>query len=112
MEASGAITGRVQSSPSGSTRRFTLIDLGGSVIVCHVGRGWMDLLRDLWGARVTVYGLVTRDRASGRPLSVRQITAIERRPEPIPDGYQLARGAVPTDGLGAVDAIRMARDDW
>jgi hypothetical protein len=91
----GAVTGRVQSLSSRAGLRFTLFDLlHDRAVSCYLAEGNEDLMRGVWDMVATVEGLVSRDRVTGRPIAVRQITDVSVvRDEGEPDGYRRARGA-------------------
>ena len=73
--------------------------------------GQETIIREAWGRRAVVEGVVTRDAESGRPTSVRNISSIEILPDNMP-GYQEARGIVPVpDGAPSPEIIiRRLRD--
>ena len=111
--AYGAVQGRVQTLTSRGALRFTLYDLlRDRAISCYLAEGREDIMRDAWGRIATVEGWVKRDRESGRPLTVRQISSVTILPEP--DGsYRDARGASPRDAddqESAEGLIRRLRD--
>lgn len=109
--AYGAVEGRVQTLTSRGGLRFTLYDtLRDKAVSCYLAKGHEDQMRDVWGRRAVVEGLVTRDAATGRPLAVRGITAVEVIPEVRPMAYRGLRGISPSRGLSAEEAIRRLRD--
>lgn len=114
--AYGAVDGRIQPYPSTDSLRFTLYDaFHARAVSCYLHEGQQDYLRNAWGRRATVEGWVTRDSATGRPLSVRRIQRISLMAEVVPgSAMRAARGIAPL-GPGdpsAVDVIRRLRDDW
>lgn len=109
----GAIQGRVQTLTSRGSLRFTLYDLlRDRAVSCYLAEGREGIMRDAWGRIATVEGWVKRDRESGRPLTVREISDVMILPEP--DGsYRDARGASPRDPddkESAEGIIRRLRD--
>jgi hypothetical protein len=108
--AYGAVEGRVQTLTSRAGLRFTLYDtLYDRAVSCYLAEGFEDIMRDAWGHRAVVEGLVTRDPDSGRPLAVRQVTGVELLSELPPGGYRKLRGISPSS-LRAEEAIRRLRD--
>ena len=110
--AYGAIEGRVQTLTNRFTLRFTLFDvLYDRAVSCYLDERREDLMREAWGKRAIVEGLVTRDPQTGRPLSIRRITNIHLLQETESD-YRDARGIAPApDGVPLPeDIIRQLRD--
>lgn len=115
LSAHGMVEGRVQTLTSRAGLRFTLYDRAfDAAVSCYVEQGKEDLLRDIWGKPAAVEGWVTRDRESGRPLSVRRIQHIGVLPEAAPGHYTRARGASPRaeEEPDATTVIRKLRDAW
>lgn len=113
LSAYGAVTGRVQTLTSRGSLRFTLFDvLLDRAVSCYLEPGYEETMRDMWGRIAFVEGWVTRDRASGRPLSVRRITRVTPRLEVEPGGFRQARGAVRVaeDAMNPETTIRKLRD--
>lgn len=109
----GAVSGRVQTLTNRGSLRFTLYDLlHDRPVSCYLAEGREDLMRDAWGKLAVVEGTVRRHPITGRPLTVRNVTAVDVRPDPSGDAYTTARGAVPllASGLMPEDAIRHLRD--
>lgn len=107
----GAIEGRVQTISSRTSLRFTLYDVFGRAVQCHLRKGDEDRMRNAWDRWVVVEGRVRRD-AEGRPKSIRQITDVVVRDEGSPSDYRRARGAVPVgpNALSSEETIRRLRD--
>ena len=107
----GAIEGRVQTISSRTSLRFTLYDVFGRAVQCHLRKGDEDRMRNAWDRWVVVEGKVRRD-AEGRPKSIRQITDVVVRDEGNPGDYRRARGAVPVgpNALSSEETIRRLRD--
>ena len=90
----GAIRGRVETLQRRGRLRFTLYDtLHDKAVSCYLTESGEDVMRDAWGRMAIVEGWVTRDPASGRPLSVRGVQSVEVLPEAELHGYRRARGA-------------------
>lgn len=111
--ALGAIEGTVEVLSRRRGLHFTLYDsLHDCPVSCYVGAEHADLMRDIWGRRVIVQGLVSRDAERGWPFAVREVMRIERVPEVPPGSYRRARGILPRrpGQPRAEEAIRRLRD--
>jgi hypothetical protein len=110
--AYGAVTGRVQTLTSRNELRFTLYDhIHDRAASCYLIEGQEPMMRQMWDRVATVEGLVTRDAATGRPLTVRKISSVTPLNEAAPQTYMNARGAVPaTGGEPPEERIRRLRD--
>ncbi len=111
--AIGAVAGRVQVLSNRGRLRFNLYDtVHDKAVSCYLSQGQEELMREAWGQRATVSGQVYRDRATGRPLAVRQIMGIEILQEIASGSYREARGAVSWQpgNMLPEDAIRRLRD--
>ena len=96
--AYGAIEGRVQGLSSRQGLRFTLYDaLFDRAVSCYLQEGREEIMREAWGRRATVNGVVRRDTESGHPLGIRQITAITILEDPVPGQYRRARAIRPLE---------------
>jgi hypothetical protein len=112
-EAYGAIEGRVQTLTNRGKLRFTMYDtLDDRAVSCYVDEGQEHTMVGIWGKRVIVAGLVSREPATGRPVAVRQITSITELPERGPGSFRDARGIIPLrpGGLLPEEAVRRMRD--
>lgn len=108
--AYGAVEGRVQTLTSRAGLRFTLYDtLYDRAVSCYLAEGYEEIMRDAWGHRAVVDGLVARDMESGRPLAVRRVTSVELLGEFPPGEYRKLRGIAPSS-IRAEEAIRRLRD--
>lgn len=112
--AYGAVEGRIQTLSNRGSVRFTLFDtLNDRAVSCYLRQDQRDLVANLWGRRASVEGLVNRDPVTGRPLSVRRITAVTPLPDDDPNRWRRARGASPSvSSLSPEAAIRKVRDEW
>jgi hypothetical protein len=70
------------------------------------------MMRDVWGRRVIVEGLVNRDPITGQPETIRSITRVEVLPDNEPGSYRRAIGALRGRKLrlSPEAAIRRLRD--
>lgn len=107
----GAIEGRVQTLSSRTGLRFTLYDVFGRGIPCHLQKGDEELMRGAWDKWVVVEGRIRRD-ATGKPISIRKITNVEIREPGEPQGYRKARGVLRAgpNAPSPEEAIRRLRD--
>lgn len=111
--ALGAIEGTVEVISRRRGLHFNLYDsLHDRPVSCYVSGEHADLMRDIWGKRVIVQGLVSRDAERGWPFAVRQVTRIEPVPDVPPGSYRRARGVLPRrpGQPRAEEAIRRTRD--
>jgi hypothetical protein len=113
--ALGALTGRVQPSPSSDPSRFTLYEeRDGAAVPCLLKPGHEDVLRDAWGRRAIVEGRVSRDGETGRAVSVTDVDRISLLEDVEPGSLlRAARGIAPAPS-GAEPpeiAIRRLRDE-
>lgn len=111
--ARGSVRGRVQTLTNRRTLRFTLYDLiTDRAVACYVRPEDEEKMRGIWGEIADVEGLVSRDPLTGRPVAVRQVTAIRLVPTGESHGYRRARGASPRRAgqSRAEDRIRRLRD--
>ena len=80
-------------------------------VSCYLVPGNEDVMRDVWGRRARVFGDVRRDTATGRPLSVRNVTRVERVDPGTKGAWRSARGAAPALTEESPEAaIRALRD--
>lgn len=109
----GAVTGRIQTLSSRGSLRFTLYDLTSDRAVhCYLAEGQEEIMRDAWGELATVEGWVSRDRLTGRPISIRRVSDVSIREDVTPGSFTDARGAVPAPNSAKApeDVIREWRD--
>jgi len=112
LAAHGAVLGRVQTLTNRGSLRFTLYDiLHDKAVSCYLQDGQQDLMRDAWDQVALVKGWVKRDPRTGRPLSIRRVRAIERRPEGQRGGWRVAEGVLAGTQPDRSEAvIRQLRD--
>jgi len=111
--ALGSVTGRVQSLSNRGGLRFTIYEvLSDRAVSCYLSSGSEDTMLGIWGKLATVYGEVSRDAATGRPIAIRQISSVDPHDECETEKYKKARGAVvPLTGSELPeDIIRRLRD--
>lgn len=110
--ALGAVEGMVETVSSRGGLRFTLYDtLHDKAVSCYLKPGYEEIMRNLWGKRAIVSGNINRDTETGRPLTVRQVTAATLIPERGPEDWRGARGALAGRMMLAPETIiRAARD--
>jgi len=111
--AYGEVKGRVETLTIRRGLRFTLYDsLFDRPISCYLRSGHEESMRDAWGRRVIVTGLIGREPLTRRPVVVREIQNIEIATDVEPGSYRLARGALGLhDETGPSDLIiRSMRD--
>ncbi len=111
--ARGAVEGRVQTLSSRGSLRFTLYDLRHDKAVgCYLRQGDEAMMRDACGRIAVVEGTVKRDGATGRPLTIRNVTRIEFTDEGHKGDWRQAEGAL--RGVGSDEpaevVIRRLRD--
>lgn len=110
----GAIEGRIQTLSNRRSLHFTLYDtLNDRAVSCYLKPGDESMIQKFWGSRAVVEGVIRRD-ASGRPVTIREITDIVLLPERGPDEWLSARGALADvwDGEPAEVTVRKIRDAW
>jgi hypothetical protein len=71
-----------------------------------------DDMRELWGNRATVDGLITRDAQTGWPLAIMDVRRASPAPESKPGAFLRARGIIPysPDAEPSEVTIRRLRD--
>lgn len=113
LRSYGAVEGRVETLSRRGGLRFSLYDpLDDRAISCYLQEGLQDRMRDAWGHRAIVEGVVSRDPTTGRAINIRRVSNVIVYPD-VPAGtYLRARGVVPIgpDGLSPEEAIRRVRD--
>lgn len=109
----GSVTGRVQTLSSRNALRFVVYDhIHDRAVSCYLVKGRESMMRQMWDRVATVEGWVSRDPATGRPLTVRRVSEVTPLTEVEPWDYQKARGAIPRsdDDLSPEAEIRRLRD--
>lgn len=112
-DAYGAVEGRIQTLTNRASLRFILYDtLHDKGVSCYLDEGQEERMRGLWGKMAVVEGLVSRSPESGRPLTIRNITRIERTTEEPEGDYTRAIGiiSIPEGAPMPEEIIRRMRD--
>lgn len=109
----GAVEGIVETLTKHGGLRFTLYDtLYHKAVSCYLRAGFEEVMRDAWGKRVVVGGRVTRDPATGRALSVRDVAQVTVVQEGKPGDWMAAIGAAPwLAETPSEEIIRRIRDE-
>lgn len=110
--AFGAVEGRIQTLSNRGSLRFTIFDsFHDRAVSCYLDEGQETLIREAWGRRAIVEGIVAREPDNGRPVTIRGVSSIEILSDDIPH-YHEARGIVVVrDGApSSEDTIRRLRD--
>lgn len=111
--AIGAVEGLVETLSRHGGLRFTLYDtLFRKAVSCYLREGYEEIMREAWSKRVIVVGKVSRDPATGRPLSVRDVTQVRIVQEGKPGDWMEAIGAAPwLADTPSEEIIRRGRDE-
>ena len=110
--AYGTVEGRVQTLTNRNTLRFTLYDtLYDRAVSCYLVEGQEGAMREAWGKRAIVEGLITRDSHTGRPTTIRGVSKV-RLLSDAPGNYLTARGIAPVPDATPLpeDIIRRLHD--
>ena len=110
--ALGAVEGRIQTLTNRVSLRFTLFDsFHDRAVSCYLDEGQETIIREAWGRRAIVEGLVAREPDRNRPVTIRGVSSIEILSDDVPH-YHDARGiiAVHSDAPSSEDIIRRLRD--
>lgn len=107
----GSVRGRVEMISQRNTLRFSIYELvNDRAVTCYPHPDYADVMREAWGRIADVTGTITRDAATGMPVSIRRVTRVDVvEDEGEPDGYLRARGAIKT-AEPAEQALRRMRD--
>ncbi len=108
----GAVRGRIQTLSNRGSLRFVLYDaLDDKAVACYLRDDQRELIRGLWDRLAVVEGLVRRN-SQGRPVTIRNISAITELREPEIGRWREALGAVPISpgSDSAAVTIRRLRD--
>ncbi len=109
----GSVEGLIQTLTNRGSLRFNLYDtIHDRAVACYLESDQKELIRNMWGRRASVVGQVSRDRDTGRPLSVRQIVEIIPVQHGETIGYKAAKGILPQAKGGPTpeEIIRQMRD--
>ena len=106
----GSVRGRVEMLSQRTTLKFSIYELvNDRSVSCFPHPDYKDVMREAWGRIADVTGTITRDVATGRPVSIRRVTRVDVVDEGDPDGYLRARGALKATEP-AERAVRRMRD--
>ncbi len=113
--AYGAIQGKLNTLSSRRGLRFVLYDTFGNAVCCYIPEAderMRERMRKAWDEFVIVEGKVHRD-ATGKPVSISDITDVIIRESGGPDDYRSAMGAIQAapDAPPPEETIRRLRDD-
>lgn len=111
--AYGSIEGRIQTLSSRRGLEFTLFDtLFDKAVTCRLREGEEHLVADKWNRLALVYGLISRNPVTGKPVSIRDISNIVPLPERNGE-YRQARAILPfTLDDETEDTLGRLRDAW
>jgi hypothetical protein len=110
----GALTGIVGAIAKRPFLKLTLYDtLFDRAVTCYLEKSQEETARNIWGQRVTVTGMISRDPDTGKPIDVRQVTHIEVEQHSPPGSYKRAQGIIPWEEGSELseEIIRRLRDD-
>lgn len=80
-ETYGELIGRLQALSSRTAFTGTLYDSTfDKAVRCYFEAGQEEMVRDQWDRRVAITGMIRRDPATGRPLSIRRISNVVAAP--------------------------------
>ena len=109
----GEVTGLAQSLNGDGGLTLVLREhIVNKPVECFFDPEHEETIREAWGKRVTVYGMVERDAMTGSPRFVRDAKKVVILPEVEPGAYKKARGIIPWkpgDPLPE-EVIRLSRD--
>lgn len=110
----GSVRGRVESISSRKELRFVLYDaVYDKAVSCYLKPEQKEQMRTIWGSLAYVEGTVKRDIHTGRPLTIRDITIIEKIEEIERDEWREAIGccAVSIGSITPEEAIDIIRNE-
>ena len=110
-ESLGSVRGRVERLPQRNIPTFSIYELvNDRAVSCYPHPDYSAVVREAWGQIADVTGTITRDAATGRPLSIRRVRRVDVvEDEGEPDGHLSVRGAI-TITEPAEHALRRMRD--
>ena len=109
----GSVEGWIQTLTNRGSLRFNLYDtIHDKAVACYLEPDQDNLIRNMWGRRARVVGRVSRNKDTGRPMSVRQIAEIVPVQSDRIMGYKEAKGILPhpVGGQMPEEVIRQLRD--
>lgn len=109
----GEVTGLAQSlNGDGGLTLVLRENIVNKPVECFFDPEYEETIREAWGKRVTVYGMVERDAMTGSPRFVRDAKKVVILPDVEAGAYKKARGIIPWkpgDPLPE-EVIRLSRD--
>ncbi len=97
----GTLKGVVEALSRRRGIRFTIYDaLFDRPIACYLKDGQEDKVKDFWGKKVLVTGLIGRDAESGKPFAIRKVTQVSPAESSEPGSYRHARGIIGRERTG------------
>lgn len=113
VSSSGRLVGIVQTLSQARGLHFRMTEeLSGRSVAGNFHSDLSEEMREVWGKRATVEGIVTRDARTGLPLAIMDVRKVAPVPEFQPGAFQQARGVLEfsPDGEPAEVLIRRLRD--
>lgn len=113
--AHGQVRGTVQTLTNRTRLKFTLYDSTfDSPISCYLHEGQEEIMRGVWGKKVTVSGLIGREPYQKHAVVVRQIENIDIIKDTPAGSYRHAKGVISREKMGENPEIiiRSIRDAW
>ena len=115
ISAYGAVEGRVQTIASPDPLRFVLHEaIEGREVACSLAPDRKHLIQLAWGRRALVEGWVSRDRETGRPVRIENVSGITLLDDVEPGSLlRAARGIAPAAPGAPLpeETIRRLRDE-
>ncbi|MBA3360246.1 MAG: hypothetical protein H0T94_02040 [Acidimicrobiia bacterium] len=113
VESFGVIIGKLQTLSSAHGYRAVILDhVTGHAVRISLDETQKGEAHDLWDEIVAAQGMIRRNRYTGLPQSMREITRLIRREPVAPGAYRSAAGVAPRpEGApNAEEAVRRIRD--
>lgn len=96
--AFGSVTGKVETLSRRGRLRVVLYDhIFDQAINCYFQEDQQSLMRDIWGKRVTITGMVSRNPDNGKAIEVRKITDVAIVDDNVIGAFRKARGIISWD---------------
>lgn len=107
----GVVTGLLDAIWTKPLRLGVYDQLFNRIVHCYLERDQLEQrekVREAWGKRVSVIGMIKRDYETGRPMEVRQVKHIEVLEDSSPHSFRQAKGVF-TWSIGDESAETMIR---
>jgi hypothetical protein len=91
----GAITGTIVAIWANPLKLGLNETMFGRMVYCYLDKNQQETAREQWGKRVSVTGLIARDKDTGRPISVTQVRDVEPFEGVPARSYKEAKGIIP-----------------